>query len=80
MNITLTINGAEHTYTTPQTIKKLVEDTINTALNNQGNTQDGTPLGIAVALNDTVLPRNQWAHTTANHHDRLEIITAVQGG
>lgn len=35
--------------------------------------------GIAVALDSSVLPRSQWA-TTLSDGDRLEVVTAVQGG
>ena len=36
--------------------------------------------GIAVALNDEVVRRTAWAATTVRDADRLEILTAVQGG
>jgi sulfur carrier protein len=36
--------------------------------------------GIAVALNGTVVPRAVHATTSLNDGDRLEIVTAVQGG
>ncbi len=36
--------------------------------------------GIAVALNDAVVPRARWGDTPVAEGDRLEIITAVQGG
>ena len=36
--------------------------------------------GIAVALNDAVVPRQRWAATTLRPGDRLEILVAVQGG
>ena len=35
--------------------------------------------GVAVALDSSVLPRSQWA-TTLSEGDRLEVVTAVQGG
>jgi sulfur carrier protein len=35
--------------------------------------------GIAVALDQAVLPRSGWA-TTLSDGDRLEVVTAVQGG
>jgi sulfur carrier protein len=40
----------------------------------------GAGTGIAVALNDDVVPRTQWAQTVLGEHDRVEILTAVQGG
>jgi sulfur carrier protein len=41
-----------------------------------------TPLrsGVAVALNDSVVPRAAWATTLLDDDDRLEVLTAVQGG
>ncbi|MEO5877986.1 MAG: sulfur carrier protein ThiS [Streptosporangiaceae bacterium] len=36
--------------------------------------------GVAVALNDEVVRRSAWASTTVNDADRVEILTAVQGG
>jgi sulfur carrier protein len=35
--------------------------------------------GVAVALDQAVLPRSGWA-TTLSDGDRLEVVTAVQGG
>lgn len=35
--------------------------------------------GIAVAMNQAVLPRSEWA-TTLSDGMRLEVVTAVQGG
>jgi len=36
--------------------------------------------GIAVALNDEVVPRGRWATTELHPNDRVEILTAAQGG
>ena len=36
--------------------------------------------GIAVAINDVVIPRLAWATTNLNTGDSVEIIHAVQGG
>ncbi|OLZ68222.1 thiamine biosynthesis protein ThiS [Streptomyces sp. IMTB 2501] len=38
------------------------------------------PSGVAAAVNETVVPRAQWAGTTLSEGDRVEILTAVQGG
>ena len=35
--------------------------------------------GVAVALNRTVLPRSAW-QTSLSDGDRLDVLTAVQGG
>jgi len=36
--------------------------------------------GVAVALNDSVVPRAAWSATVVADDDRLEVLTAVQGG
>jgi sulfur carrier protein len=36
--------------------------------------------GIAVAINQDVLTRAEWAETTLQPGDRVEIVSAVQGG
>jgi sulfur carrier protein len=36
--------------------------------------------GIAVALDDEVVPRRSWSATTLNDGARVEVLTAVQGG
>ncbi|MGW8566539.1 sulfur carrier protein ThiS [Isoptericola sp. NPDC055881] len=41
---------------------------------------DGVAQGIAVAVNDAVVPRGLWAATRIAPGDRVEIVTAVQGG
>lgn len=38
------------------------------------------PRGLAVALNDAVVPRAEWATRAVQPHDRLTIIRATQGG
>ena len=36
--------------------------------------------GVAVAVNDEVVPRSRWDATALRDHDRVEILTASQGG
>jgi sulfur carrier protein len=38
------------------------------------------PSGVAAALNETVVPRGQWPATAVRDGDRVEVLTAVQGG
>ncbi|MGA4842505.1 sulfur carrier protein ThiS [Streptomyces sp. G45] len=38
------------------------------------------PSGVAAALNETVVPRTEWATTRLRDGDRVEVLTAVQGG
>jgi sulfur carrier protein len=36
--------------------------------------------GIAVAVNDEVVPRSRWSSVQLSDGDRVEILTAAQGG
>jgi sulfur carrier protein len=36
--------------------------------------------GVAAAVNDAVIPRSEWAARTLVANDRVEVLTAVQGG
>ncbi|MFK0289559.1 sulfur carrier protein ThiS [Streptomyces sp. NPDC090442] len=38
------------------------------------------PAGVAAAVNETVVPRSQWPGTALGDGDRVEVLTAVQGG
>jgi sulfur carrier protein len=38
------------------------------------------PSGVAAALNEDVVPRGQWQQTPLGDGDRVEVLTAVQGG
>ncbi|MFI8004450.1 sulfur carrier protein ThiS [Streptomyces sp. NPDC086010] len=38
------------------------------------------PSGVAAAVNETVVPRGRWSATALADGDRVEILTAVQGG
>jgi sulfur carrier protein len=36
--------------------------------------------GVAIALDGTVLPRGEWQETTLADGQRVEVLTAAQGG
>ncbi|PBC81929.1 sulfur carrier protein ThiS [Streptomyces sp. 2224.1] len=38
------------------------------------------PAGVAAAVNETVVPRTRWPATLLADGDRVEVLTAVQGG
>ncbi|MBK8481881.1 MAG: sulfur carrier protein ThiS [Proteobacteria bacterium] len=64
----ITLNGA------PQA---LIEPNLQALLARLGHAERR---GIAVALNDSVVPRERWAATALRSGDRLELLVAVQGG
>lgn len=41
---------------------------------------DAGARGIAVAVNDAVVPRGRWAETVLSPGDRVEIVKVLQGG
>jgi sulfur carrier protein len=51
-----------------------------TALDTLVKTLAPAPSGVAAALNETVVPRAQWSSTALSQGDRVEVLTAVQGG
>lgn len=36
--------------------------------------------GVAVALNEQVIPASRWDHTVLSEQDRIEVLTVAQGG
>ncbi|MFE9437789.1 sulfur carrier protein ThiS [Streptomyces sp. NPDC006602] len=51
-----------------------------TALDTLVRSLTAAPSGVAAALNETVVPRAQWPATSLSEGDRVEVLTAVQGG
>ncbi|MCA2226898.1 sulfur carrier protein ThiS [Nonomuraea sp. NPDC052129] len=66
MNVT--INGAPHEVPDGTTVAQAVL-TLTTATT-----------GVAVAVNDEVVTRSAWETTALGDSDRMEVLTAVQGG
>ncbi|MFK7927867.1 MAG: sulfur carrier protein ThiS [Myxococcota bacterium] len=38
------------------------------------------PIGVAVAVNKTVVPRSEWATRTLEDADEVELVGVMQGG
>ncbi|MFG2112478.1 sulfur carrier protein ThiS [Streptomyces sp. NPDC048718] len=64
----VTVNGRARTLTGPTALAELVAEFTP------------APSGVAAAVNETVVPRGEWAATRLGEGDRVEILTAVQGG
>ncbi|MBO3152989.1 sulfur carrier protein ThiS [Dermatophilus congolensis] len=80
MNTTITINGEPHTLPTKTTLRDIITHITGHTITPEGRTPTGTSLGIAIALNNEIIPRNNWATTIPGPNARIEIVTAVQGG
>lgn len=66
----LVVNGSEKEFSEVETLGQLIEQL----------DLKGAPAGIAVAVNDTVVPRDSWASSRLQAGDTVEVIQAVQGG
>lgn len=42
--------------------------------------RDASSVGIAVAVNGEVVRRAEWSSRQLSEHDRVEVLSAVQGG
>ncbi|MFD3663801.1 sulfur carrier protein ThiS [Streptomyces sp. NPDC058659] len=66
--VNVSVNGEPRELTGPVSLDALVA-TLSTA-----------PSGVAAAVNEAVVPRSEWAATLLGEGDRVEVLTAVQGG
>lgn len=68
-SVTLKLNGEVVQSTAATLVELLAEQGV-----------DPAKPGIAVALNDAVVPRTSWPEQRVAAGDRIEVITAMQGG
>jgi sulfur carrier protein len=66
----ITVNGRADRVPAGHTVADLV----------RAATGDAAPRGVAVALNGTVVRRADWPSTDLSDGDRVEVLTAKQGG
>lgn len=66
--LTVSVNGEAVTLAPGTTLDALVASLTS------------APSGVAAALNETVVPRGQWPAAALADGDRVEVLTAVQGG
>jgi sulfur carrier protein len=66
--VEVTVNGAARELPAGTTVAALVDELA------------GRRAGVAVAVNEAVLPRASWERTELRPADRVEVLTAVQGG
>ena len=64
----LTFNGAPTTVEPSTTVGALIDGLL------------AERRGIAAAVNDEVVPRSEWDSTVFSDGDRVDVLTAVQGG
>lgn len=67
-SVAVTLNGLPRTLAAGTTVAELVA------------TVSAPDSGVAVAVNDKVVPRAAWASTELSSADRVEVLTAMRGG
>lgn len=83
---TVTLNGVERPLTAPTSVAALVTELLAdgspAATSSPAPGADGhaAPTGVAVAVDDAIVPRGLWATTLVRAGARVEVVTAVQGG
>ena len=92
--ITIELNGESHQATSGLTVRALVKavsvdgdnaDLTALATTNNPPTSNDTTVdddfdGYAVAINDESVPKSTWQTAPISDGDRIELLTAVQGG
>ena len=68
MTVQVTVNGQPREVPADTTVGHLVATVTELAT------------GVAAAVNGEVVPRRSWAGTLLRDGDRVEVVTAVQGG
>ena len=68
MSVPVTLNGEPRDLPDGSTVAQAVAELT------------AAPSGVAAAVNGEVVPRGSWAVTALRDGDRVEVVTAVQGG
>lgn len=66
--MTIVVNGSPQTLVGGQTVADLVAGTV------------ASPRGVAVAVNGEIVPRSTWGGHVLLDGDRVELLSAHQGG
>ncbi|MFI5755333.1 sulfur carrier protein ThiS [Streptomyces sp. NPDC051569] len=80
MSRTRTHSGAENVTVTVSVNGEPRELAAGTTLGALVAALTPAPSGVAAAVNETVVPRGHWSATPLGDGDRVEVLTAVQGG
>ncbi len=73
-SLAITVNGENQTVLSGAVLETIVRSTLTL------DDSAALPGGIAAAVNDEVIPRSGWAGHLVASDDRIEILSAVQGG
>lgn len=76
----LTLNGAAAEVPAGTTLRQIVAETTGRPVAADGNAEDGGRLGVAVAVDQQVVPRSAWDAMVPRDGAAVDLVTAVQGG
>jgi len=76
VNVMVTVNGQPREVAPGAVVAHVVADLLGQPAVAAG----GPARGIAVAVNGEVVPRASWPGTMLRDGDRIEVLTAAQGG
>lgn len=81
MNPTHIIVNSDPTQVAPgTTVREFLGTHLGKQLNADGTAADGSKLGLALAIDGMVVPRSVWAHRELHSGNRIDIVSAAQGG
>lgn len=80
MTLRVIVNGRPRVFEPGSTVADAVAALMPAPPGAPGSAPGPAPGGIAVAVNDEVVPRASWPSTVLADADRVEVLTAVQGG
>ncbi|MDO5634630.1 MAG: sulfur carrier protein ThiS [Micrococcus sp.] len=78
--MSLTLNGTPHSLSEHATVRDAVAAVTGRPIDQDGRAADGGRLGVAVAVNETLVPRSAWSGHALQSGDVVDVVTAVQGG
>ncbi|GAB97123.1 sulfur carrier protein [Kineosphaera limosa] len=79
-DVTITVNDERRTLPPGSTCRQLVEQLTGREVDPLGRPREGAGLGIALAVDGALVPRAEWNDTLLRADQRVEVVTAVQGG
>jgi sulfur carrier protein len=69
------VNGERRELPAQATVSSVLE-----LLSSEGDSPAAASRGLAVALDDEVVPRSRWSATPIAEGARIEVLAAIQGG
>lgn len=79
-DLKITVNDETRTLPAGSTCRDLVMHVTGRRIDRDGRPEQGAGLGIALAVDGSLVPRAAWDVTPLSADQAVEVVTAVQGG